>query len=300
MFIPKDYTTPYYCLRYKILKFIPEYFYKYILQYKYKKFFLNNLNLKNPQKLSEKIQWIKLNGNKIHTKYLCDKLFVKNYVKDKIPELKCAKVYSFGKNLRELDWEKLPQKFILKTNHAWNTNIIIENKQSIKKQDYKLISEFYKNVLKINFAFWSFYEMQYKDITPLIYAEEYLENIFQEYEVWCFNGNVEFITYKQSDNVDNSIIKTIKYYNSRWQEQDFYIKFRMDENVNLSNNKNKVIEYAKILSEDIDFVRIDFMEVNHELYFCEMTFTPFSGYIDIQPRQYDLILGKKLKLNYKK
>ncbi len=303
MYITDVYSNKYAYLRYKVLQFVPAIFRKYFIQYSYKKFYKQNLDLKNPKRLSEKIQWLKINGDKRIKTYLSDKLQVKNYIKKELPELKCANVYQIDKNFKNLNWDKLPQEFILKTNHAWLTNIVIENKYDIAENEYKAIAKFYSKVLKINFAFWSNYEMQYKDIIPYIYAEEYLGDWRKrnEYEIWCFNGNVEFITYKQPIKINKTMFRMISYYNNKWEKQNFYIEHKELKNVFPNgNNKYKVIEYAKILSKDIDFVRVDFMEVNDELYFCEMTFTPFSGYIDIQPRQYDLILGEKLKLDCNK
>ncbi len=289
-----------YILRYYFFKFVPNFFYKYILMLKYKRFTKRNLNMKNPKRLSEKIQWMKLYTKNSQKTLLSDKFKVKEFVLKKIPKLKFAKIYQKGTSFEDINFSLLPDKFVLKTNHAWHTNFIVKNKNNINDEVMKILAKEYKSLLKINYAYWSYYELHYKDIVPYIFAEELLgepENI-THYELWCFNGKVEFLSFRyQKRSWDNSHFYNVQYFfNSKWEPVDFYIDYKSNEEFQLSENKEKLIYYAELLAEGIDFVRVDFMEINNELYFSEMTFTPCSGFFKFVPDYYDIYYGQKLRI----
>ncbi len=303
MIITTDYSNRKYFSRYIVQKLIPPCFYPIILKWKYKNLYKENLNLKNPLKLSEKIQWMKLyEKNPLKTE-LSDKLKAKTYVKELIPKLNIAKVYAEAEHFENINLDKLPDTFIIKTNHSWKTNLLIEDKNKITKKEYKKYADYYKSALKINYAYWSYYELQYKDIKPCIFAEEYIYNKSQndcliEYEAYCFNGTVEFIrvvyTFKDEYGEECCAAGTFDRFEN---ELDFFIFFNHIKGDNINPKKLKqVISYAEILSKNINFVRIDFMEINDLLYFLELTFTPCSGFIQFTPEKYDIIYGLKLKI----
>lgn len=292
----RDYNKSFkYNSRYNMFKLIPSWFNKYFLFYKYRKTYGKNLNLKRPLTLSEKLQWIKLNDDNIEKKFFSDKLNAKEYVKGNFPTLKCAKVYQTGSKFEDLDFSSLPEKFIIKTNHAWKTNTFILNKNDLSEKELELFKKAYNKVLKINYAYWSYYELQYKNIIPKIYAEEILIDgdkiqIIPNYEVYCFNGTPEFILYRN---------KQLKQgiYNTKWEKLDFSIEYKSKADKERPIFLEEMINYSKKLSEKFNFVRIDFFEANNEIYFGEMTFTPYSGFIKYTPDIYDLYYGQKLKLN---
>ncbi len=285
--------------RYYFLLMLPKIFYPFITKYFYKKHLKKNLDLDYPVTFSEKLNYLKIFDVTLEKKLLSDRLLSKEYVKKNFSGLRIAKVYTVGKTYENLDFSKCPNKFIIKTNHACKSGIVIydkENDLKINEQKYK---NYYKKVLGINYAFWGTLELQYKDISPKIYAEELLEpengSLFCEFEVYCFNGNIEFIHY--CVHTDDGLIYR-KYYNKNWEETGFCIgaKYNSEYSPN-DNNKLKVLEYSKKMSEGFKFVRVDFFEVNGKLYFAEMTFTPFSGDIKFEPENYDFILGMKLEIN---
>ncbi len=293
-----DSYTPRYYLRYLFFRCIPVFLYKLVLIYKYKKSKLGNLNFNFPEKLSEKIQWIKLYGITEQKKNLTDKIEVKKYINKIVPELKYAKIYQVSDSFRNLNFDKLPARFILKTNHAWDTNIVIDDKNLLQASDYKKLEKFYNKVLNINYAYWSYYELQYQDIEPKIFAEELLADgdKIKDYEVFCFNGKPEIILYRYPIRIDEYYRLDQCFFNIKWEKQSFFINWENGVEDFLCSNKDKVIEYASKLCKDIDFVRVDFMEINNEIYFCEMTFTPYSGFCSFSDEKYDLLYGLKLKI----
>ena len=296
-----DYLSIKYLLRYLSFRTIPKFFWQFVLQKKYKNILNKHLDFERPLRLSEKIQYLKLNEKNRQKTLLSDKLEVKKYISTILPELKFAKVYQVGKCFKDIDFESLPTSFILKTNHAWKTNWYVEDKFKISKDELIFYRKSYDNVLKINYAYWSYYEMHYENITPKIFAEELLVQIdktvgINNYEVYCFSGVPEFIQIRTA-NPNESIKQCV--YSTNWDKLQFDISWGNLDYFPKPKFLHKMIEYSEILSKDFNFVRIDYMECNNELYFCEMTFTPASGFLNFKPNIFDLYYGHKLYLKYK-
>lgn len=139
------------------------------------KYFLRKgriINLKNPRLFTEKIQWLKIyDCTPIKTR-LADKIAVREWVKGKIGEKYLKKVYGIYEKYEDINFSKLPKEYVIKTNHGCNMQLlVIEGGKPDKSQ-----KERFNNFLKINYAYKSGYEMQYKDIKPLIFTEEYIKN----------------------------------------------------------------------------------------------------------------------------
>ena len=284
-----------YFLRYLLQRGIPICLYKYLLKWKYKQLYKLNLDLKNPLRLSEKLQYLKLNDSSKLKTLLSDKIYVKTYVNEKCSDLKTAKIYQTADCFDDINFDTLPDTFVLKTNHAWKTNAYVINKNVLTSKEKKFYKNFYDKVLKINYSYWAYLEMQYKNIKPRIFAEELLKMKYWEisnYEVYCFNGKPEFILFRA---VDKFIEQSI--YSPCGKKLNFDIEFQTKNITKMPNKIEEAVYYSKKLSKEFDFVRVDFMESNNELYFCEMTFTPYSGFIKFIPEFYDLYYGKKLNLS---
>ena len=283
--------------------------YKFQILWKY---FLRKgriINLKNPKLFSEKIQWLKIyDCTPIKTR-LADKILVRDWVKEKIGEKYLKKVYGIYEKYEDIDFSKLPDEYVIKTNHGCNMQLlVIEGGKPDKFQ-----KERFNNFLKINYAFKSGYEMQYKDIKPLIFTEEYIKNFHPpcqnssdfsdyrpelfEYLIFCFNGEPKLILFasgKRSDRVCCTMFDT------KWNNLHFnYGGYLHESEVPPPENLDKMLEIARILSKDFKFVRVDLHNVDGKIYFGEMTFTPVSGYMKFKPRKYDRILGDMLDLKIK-
>ncbi len=311
MIANNDYNEGKYKFRYFVMKYLPEYFYAYVLNYFYKKKFGRSINLNNPKSLSEKILWSSLYDKNPMKTIVSDKLKAKEYVSRIIPNLKSAKVYQVSNNFENIDLSLAPKTFVIKTNHAWKSNILIDDKNKITADYYESLIKYYKNVLSINYAYWGTPELQYKNIKPKIFLEEYLhsknkESFIGEYQVYCFNGKPEFLGYSvtytgtyldyDNENYTEEQIMKVKFYDSNWEKANFKIRFSNDLADCNSVNKNLVLYYAEILATGFDFVRIDIFEVDEVLYFGEFTFSPYSGFIEFYPDEYDFIFGEKLKI----
>lgn len=146
-------------------------------------------------------------------------------------------------------------------------------------------------------------ELQYKNIEPKIFVEEYLEpppkNTPSAYEVWCFNGEPEFFVSLINMPSENwPILTTGKVFDFNFNELNYEINLPNNKNeISKIKDLNKLYKYSKLLSEKFKFARIDYFVSNNDIYFGEITFSPASGYFRLKPENLDLKLGQLLKLN---
>ena len=250
------------------------------------------LNLDNPKRYSEKIQLRKLNYNNPLYILCADKYKVREYIKEKIGDEYLIPLYFAKKEITKEDLEKLPNQFVLKTNNASKTNIIVNDKEKINIDDVvKKMNKF----IKYKFGYRTF-ELFYNEIDPLIIAEKYIgtENqVPNDYKFHCFkqlNGRIK--VFVQVDVGRFSDNHCMAYFDEMWNMQPFGIDERK-RNVKFNKPKNlkKMLEISKKLSEDFDYVRVDLYEVERKIYFGELTFTDGSGYDILQPDKYDVEWG---------
>ncbi len=154
MIIVNDYKDFKVRCRYYIQKFAPVIFYPFFLKYFYKKDMGKELDLKNPLSLSEKLNYLKLYDTSPLKTMLSDKLLAKEYIKINLPELNVAKVYQEASNFEEIDFSKCPETFLIKTNHACKTGILINSKKELTQKKYRKYKNYYKKVMSINYAYW--------------------------------------------------------------------------------------------------------------------------------------------------
>ena len=153
------------------------------------------LDLEHPKTFSEKTQWLKLYGGFEDVYPLVDKYTVRDWVKEKIGEEYLIPLLGVYDHFDDIDFDKLPDKFVLKANHGSAWNIIVTDKNKFDKQDAK---KKFDEWLHTNFAFQDGLELHYKDIKPLIIAEKYIENDNQDlydYKIWCFDGKAKYIQF---------------------------------------------------------------------------------------------------------
>jgi len=256
------------------------------------------LNLEQPKTLSEKIQWLKLYyHNPILTK-LADKYTVRPYVAEKIGEEYLISLIGVYETVSEIDFDKLPEKFILKATHGCGWNIICKNKQHFDIEDAK---QKMTRWLNTNFYDTEF-EWQYKDMKPRIVCETLLERPdgkdLYDYKIFLFNGVPKFTQVM----VGREAGLTALFFNTNW-EQIPVLRADLPNETHVSIPKpeqlDKMLVLACQLAPDVPLVRVDFYVHEERIYFGELTFTPNSGTARWNPAQYDLIFGDMLCLTDK-
>ena len=268
--------------------------YKKGLKYWYENNTNKILDLDNPRTYSEKIQWIKLYDIDYLKTYLTDKYLVRKWVKKKIGEKYLIPLLGVWNKFDEIDFNKLPNQFVLKCNHGSGMNIIVLNKNKFNIFEAKNNIDYW---MKINYAFNYGLELQYKNIKRKIIAEEYIENNdnnINDYKIWCFDGKIETIMVITERNK----IKKYAFYDKNWNLLPFYYTNFKEKKIDKPKNLNELINISEILSKGFKHVRIDFYILNNgTIKFGEMTFTPNSGIIHFAKEEYNEYFGNKIHIN---
>ncbi|WP_322551820.1 ATP-grasp fold amidoligase family protein [Priestia megaterium] len=278
-------------LRFKLLhylRFIPD---STMLKLQYKIKMGRKLNLKEPKRWTEQIQWYKVHYRTPLMTQCADKYEVRKYVKAKGLEHILNKLYATYNGADEVDLESLPSKFVMKTTNGSGTNILCTDKSLLDIDNVKSSA---KKWLKRN-NYSAGREWSYKNIVPKIIVEEYLENEsdsfdgISDYKFLCFNGEAKYIIF----DVDRHTNHKRNIYDTNWN----FINVSTDhsnfgDSVDKPAGLEEMLKIANILSEDFPFVRVDLYWVNGKVYFGELTFYPWTGYVQFEPDNFDYILGE--------
>ena len=257
----------------------------------YKERIGRELNLENPQAYTEKIQWSKLYGSDNALKArLSDKYLVREFVSEIIGKEYLIPLLGVWDRFEDIDFQTLPEQFVLKTNNGSGTNIIVKSKRTL---DYKFAKNKFDFWMSIPFGFQNAFQLHYNLITPKIICEEFMfDNEHEDlldYKFLCFNGDVKAIWV----DIDRSNQHTRNIYDVNWNLLPWRQAIpNYNGNVPKPSNLAEMIEIAKKLSSDIPHVRVDLYNINSKIYFGEMTFTNGSGLDKIYPDEYDFVLGK--------
>lgn len=254
------------------------------------------LNLRHPQTFNEKLQWLKLYDYKPEYDKLVDKYDVKEYVKNMIGEEYVIPTYGLWRNVEDIEWEKLPEKFVLKTTHGSGGQdvCICKDKNTFNRKEAvkKLKNSMLKN------TYWYGREQPYRNLEPKIMAEmllEYDRGNIPDYKLMCFNGKVRCSFVCTNRGSKEGV--NITFFDAQWNRLPFERNHPTDPNdIAKPATYELMVSLAEQLSKDFIFTRIDFYEYNGRLYFGEITFYPGSGYERFTPEEWDLTLGSWINL----
>ena len=252
------------------------------------------LDLENPKTLSEKLMWLRVYDNSPLKTKCADKYEVREYVKEKIGEEYLIPLYGVYDNFDEIDFDSLPNQFVMKCNHGCGYNIIVKDKAKLDIKDTKAKINTW---LKEDFGSY-FGEIHYSAIKPRIVIEKYIENLdgdIEDYKYFCFNGKPYCFLYctdRKSGVLKNS------FFDLNWKNMQFnYTGELYTKDIKKPKNYELMNEIAKKLSKDFKHVRVDLYNIEGKIYFGELTFTGYGGYYKFQPEEWNLKLGNLLDLN---
>ncbi|MBO5919692.1 MAG: glycosyl transferase [Bacteroidales bacterium] len=268
---------------------------KLFLQIRYYLEMGKHLDLKNPQTMNEKLQWLKLYNRKPEYTTMVDKILVKEYVANIIGEEYIVPLIGVWNSPEEIDFDSLPNQFVLKTNHSGgNTGVIIVKDKS--KIDRKAIKEKLQSSMKSD-IYATYREWPYKNVVRKVFAEAYLGDDLADYKFYCYNGYADAVMICVDRQVGDPKFYffdkewNLKRYNQRGKDAPIDFTLPKPEGV------DKMFELASILSNDIPYARVDFYNINGKIYFGEITFFPASGFDKNRLPESDLLFGKMIKCN---
>lgn len=251
------------------------------------------LNLDSPKTFNEKLQWIKLYDRKPIYTTMVDKYEVKKYVSDIIGEEYIIPTLGVWDKFEEIDFERLPNQFVLKCTHDSGGLIIVKDKGNFDiNKAKKKINHCMRRNYYINTREWP-----YKNVKHRIIAEPYLEDSHDEsmhdYKFFCFNGEAKYVLV--CTNRETSLKET--FFDTRWNKAPFK-REKHDEDAGIKKpiNLDTMIKFANKLSEKHSFIRVDFYEIDGKVFFGELTFFPSGGMAGFSPDKWDLNLGELIKL----
>lgn len=275
-----------------IIKIMPDAIY---LKIAYIIAFGKRLNLDNPQTFNEKIQWLKLyDRNPKYPEYV-DKFEVRKFVRDTIGEKYLVPIIGVYDSVAEIDFENLPNQFVLKCTHDSGSVILCRNNKTL---NFEAAKKNLNKYLKRN-IFWQTREWPYKNIKPRIICEELIktkdEKPPKDYKIFCFNGEPKFAFVASDRGVDTKF----DFYDIDWNRQPLKQHYpTSDYIIEKPGQWEKMLELAKSLSKDLPHVRVDFyINSEDQILFGELTFYHFSGFEKFKPESFDYLLGSWIDLS---
>jgi hypothetical protein len=271
------------------------------LKIRYKEVFGKKLNLSNPKTFTEKIQWLKLNDRNPLYHHLVDKYEVKPIIASIIGDEYIIKTLGVWKRFEDIDFDKLPNQFVLKCTHDSASIVICKNKRQFDPSKYK---KMYNDIfLKVDYYHFQNKQWAYKGLKPRIIAEEYIEDdkydSLSDYKLYCFNGVAKgvYVTINRFTKLSVSM------YDMDWNLMPFeHIHPNRGEKIEKPKNLELMRKLAEKVAKFIDnpFVRIDFYETNGKVYFGEVTFYPEGGMCYFKPEEWDYMMGSWIDLSKSK
>lgn len=275
-----------------IAHFFPDSIY---LKMKYRLFMGKKLNLKNPQSFNEKLQWLKLHDRRPEYTKMVDKYEVRKHIAETIGEEYLIPLLGVWDNPDDIDFDKLPDQFVLKCTHNSGLGMCICNDKS--KLDIEKVKKELKKGLKQNYFITS-REWPYKNVKPRIIAEKYMVDEsgieLKDYKIFCFNGTAEYVEVDFNRHIEHKLNP----YDFEWNPLNFCDSSKNDYAADI-RKPEKIEEMRKIaeeLAKNVTYLRVDFYSIYSKIYVGELTFYPGSGFIQFDPMSTDMKYGTMLNL----
>lgn len=262
---------------------------KYIIM-KYRSLFHQDPDLVNPNNFNEKNNWRKLHDRKDIYTSMVDKYKIKGIIAERCGDGHTFPLLGVWNHPQDIDFKKLPNQFVLKTNHSGGI-IVCRDKDKFDKQ--KAIKDLYYQLKRDYYPISR--EWPYKNVERKIIAEAYMGENITDYKNYCFNGKLIYtFVWKNQSRIDGR--KPDPYlcgcYNRNWQKEDLELDYpSIDEKVDRPLCYDELVNIAEAMSAGIPFVRVDCYIINNRVYVGEMTFFPWGGFMKFKNENWNMKLG---------
>ena len=259
------------------------------------------LDLKNPKLFNEKLQWLKLYNRKPEYTNMVCKYEAKKYIANIVGEKYVIPTLGVWDKFEDIDFDTLPDQFILKCTHDSGGLIICKDKS-------KLDMEWARN--KINKTLKNDYyitarEWPYKNVKWRIIAESIIEDkktgYLKDYKFFCFDGCVKCLYVTSNRGLEGGL--KMDYFDPDWNHLPIkHYKYPNNENdvPQMPPNYKEMINIAEKLSKGIPHLRVDLYNIDGQIYVGELTFFIDAGYGEMKPDEYNRIFGEWIKLPEKR
>ena len=290
-------------IRWRIHCFLLDHFPRKALEREWELQYGKKFDWKNPQTLNEKIVWLMGKSDLSLWTKCADKIQVRDFVEERGLKDILTQLYGTWQDARDIDFDKLPNKFVIKCNHDCGSTHIIDKTKGFDKE--RLIGDLNQR-LKKPFGYNSC-EPHYTKIKPMILAEEYIplsDNVHSssqiDYKFWCFNGKIHhcFIVYNRQSDGHTANYDMYKLNPWRPCREGFPPKYQKQvfESIPEPENISRMIEIAQTLSKGFPEVRVDLYNVNGKIYFGELTMSSAAGRMDYFSDEFQREMGSMIEL----
>lgn len=273
------------------LRFVPD---RLCLQLLYRATMGKKLRLDPPVTFTEKLQWMKLYDRRDEYTVMVDKIAAKEWAAERIGKAHIIPTLGTWAHFDEIDFDALPEQFVLKCNHDSHSAVICRDKAQLNRAAAR---EKLEKALQKNY-FYEGRQWPYKNVKPTLLAEQYLTGDetgdLRDYKFFCFGGEPKLMYIAQGRS-------TGAVYGDFFDMDYNHVDLKIDHDTApvppaKPETFEKMREAAKVLSAGIPQVRADFYELGGEFYFGEMTFFHCGGFHPFTPEKWDEILGEWIKL----
>ena len=289
-------------IRHIVHRILVDYFPKAAISREWKIKYGKPMNWENPQSLNEKIQWLMIHDDMDKWARCADKYQVRDYIKEKGYESILTKLYGVWEKPEDIDYNQLPDKFVIKCNHDSGSTYIIDKSKGFNKEE---LNEILRKHVSQRFGYSSC-ELHYTRIKPLIIAEEYLplddglnSSSQVDYKFWCFNGETKYCFVCYDRHGSHAVYDL--YTNEPWEPHRIAISKAYSKqqfkDIPAPKNLDKMIEIAKNLSKGFPQVRVDLYNLEGKIYFGELTLTSGNGKMLYFSQEFLNELGSYVKLD---
>lgn len=255
------------------------------------------INFKSPEGYNEKLQWLKINRKNPEYSKLVDKLAVRDHIKNTLGEEYLFPLLGVFNSFDEINFAELPNQFVLKCNHDSGSTKVIKDKSALTEKDFKELRTHFSNRLKHDY-FYAGREYPYKGIKSCIMIEKLMvdtgKSDITDYKFFCFDGVPKVLLVATDRQTDCRF----DYFDMDFNHLDIIDHFPQSEKpIPKPLCFDKMKELAAQLSQGIKTVRMDFYEINGQIYFGEYTFFSGGGFdLYIQP-EWEKQMGDWIKLD---
>lgn len=265
---------------------------KSFLKFEYRASMGKKLNLREPKTFNEKLQWLKLYDRKPEYHTLVDKYAVREYIAEVLGEDRLVPLLGVWDRAEDVDFDSLPEQFVLKPTHLSGSVIICRDKSKLDLEEARQkmrawLKQSYYPVHR---------EWPYKDVPPRIVAETMIEDQIVDYKFYCFNGAPKALYLSQG--LEDHTTAQISFFDLALRRLPFKRKdFRAyEKQPEKPENYDQMLQIVNKLAKGFAFVRVDLYCVKGKIYFSELTFHPCAGYMPFEPESWDQTFGDWLQL----
>lgn len=253
--------------------------------------------LTSPTSLSEKLNWMKLYYHNPKLHQLVDKYEVGRYVEETIGKEYVIPFLGLWEDVEEIEFDKLPEQFVLKCTHDSGSIAICKDRNNFDVDNAKRILN---KGLHRNYYIGK-REWAYKDVAPRIIAEPFIPSLGKpesvEYKLTVYNGKVKFVTICTGIAHDSLEARTNDHFTPGWERLPFYAYYKpSNRDIPKPAFMDEMVRLTEKLAEGLPQVRVDWFVHEGKMYFGEMTFYTWAGYLKFVPEEWDEKLGSWLEL----